>query len=565
MASTKINPFLRKAPVSDPETFYDIAKTAKSRDHFEWACCKTQARGVWSSWKMFLQDIIKPEPEALEMFKEDLKKLEDMPAEPFYQLKLNPRGDWQVTINELQTFEFPDRPISYEEAFIVVHMYLTDCVVQITGSKEFMVRHLVSQKHVWIPVSTKKLDELLKINRVLIAGDKKTKMMPLAAFLENPIVTKDLRKFHGRDFANDLDPTVFPVWPGHAHPFVEDVDMELIQPFLDHVRNVICNGNEEYYMTEMMKNAWMFQNPSLHMGWATVLVGEQGGGKNQYTNILCALWGELFCQANINDVKSVTGEKAYNILHYRKLVVLNELPPTRTVQGKKTEWETLKSRITDKTLKTRSMYHDFDLVSERNVTNYIFCTNNIDSILIEPSDRRYFILEVNDMKRGDKKYMKLLSEMAENPKFLSHLLSYLLKIDTSGLDVWEPLRTTLKEEMLESQEPLNLRYIKLDRWRTTHAGGRMGHADWSPFREIWADYRNWVLQDLGLDPDRFCGADNKFAGPLVMQKWIQKRSNVKPAQYRPAEKWIEYRKEQDRLQAEADAEEDEVIIEGVTE
>jgi hypothetical protein len=40
----------------------------------------------------------------------------------------------------------------------------------------------------------------------------------------------------------------------------------------------------------MMKNAWIFQNPQKHMNWATVLVGEQGTGKNQYTNVLCELW-----------------------------------------------------------------------------------------------------------------------------------------------------------------------------------------------------------------------------------------------------------------------------------
>jgi hypothetical protein len=38
------------------------------------------------------------------------------------------------------------------------------------------------------------------------------------------------------------------------------------------------------------------------MGWATVLVGEQGTGKGMYTDVLCKLWGDEWVQQNINSV-----------------------------------------------------------------------------------------------------------------------------------------------------------------------------------------------------------------------------------------------------------------------
>jgi hypothetical protein len=351
------------------------------------------------------------------------------------------------------------------------------------------------------------------------------------------------------------NPDCFPAWHGHKYTEVEQVNTELIQPFLDHVLNVICNGDRELYEVEMKKNAWIFQNPLHHMGWATVLVGSQGTGKSLYCNILCNLWGDLYSNPNVK-VKHVTDDKAYKIVHYRKLIVCNELPKFGSKEGQSTDWEILKSRITDKTLKMRSMYHDFEELQERNVSNYMFCTNNLDSVLISHDDRRYFVLEVSEDKKGDQEYFSLLFDLSESDEFLQHLLTYLLHYDVSGLNVHVPPLTETKKEIIESQEPYSLQFIKLkENWRK----GCEDDSQFVSFKSrIWHPYLRWLEDDMGLDSSRYGGRDNKFTAQLVAAKWLEKRKG-NPLACRPGVRLIKFWQEAEKVVAEEEEEEPEKV------
>jgi hypothetical protein len=372
------------------------------------------------------------------------------------------------------------------------HFFITNFCVMICHKNEYMVRVTQGREKVWVSMEMAQLRKILCKHSTYIPCkflSGKYRIMSYSEYLDEPIISQRIKKFLGRDFmASPQDPHCFPAWQGHRYPEVAKVDEELIRPFLEHVKNVICGGDEKLYEVEMKKNAWMFQNPIQHMGWATVLVGAQGTGKTLYSNILCNLWGDLYSNPNVK-VKHVTDDKAYNIIHYRKLIVCNELPSCHSKSGREADWDVLKSRITDNTVKMRGLYHDFDDFQERNVTNYMFCTNNLDSIYITHDDRRFFVLAVSDEKREDPEYFVRLFGLSEDEKFLRHLLTYLLRYDTSGLNIHLPPVTFAKEQMIEENEPYPLQFVKVKaNWKF---GGKR-EDQFVRFRDcLWRPYLQW--------------------------------------------------------------------------
>jgi hypothetical protein len=453
-----------------------------------------------------------------------------------------------VTLVEYQTIPMLKDPDEnnfgkpYDEHFARVfhHYFLTNCVVNIASTHDYMVR----LEKDWVPMSQNNLKKVLdKVTMNVITtdakGKKKVKKVYYSEYLDDPVVTQTMEKFHYRDFTDC--PGCFPVWQGHRFPKLAkgEVDEDLIKPFIDHVKNIICAGNKKLFKTEMQKNAWMFQNPKLHMDWSTLLVGPQGTGKTIYCNILCNLWGEVWSNPNVT-VSQVTNDISETVILYKKLVVCNELPRVTTRQGQHTEWQTLKSRISDNTVKVRKMRKNFDPNhQERNVTNYMFCTNNLDSVPMDEDDRRFFVLQVSDAQAKNVWYFSRLFRLSEDPLFLQHLLSYLLYYPCIGFDTHVPPMTDVKREMIEATQDYSVQYIKLRRWRK----GTDDHTEWVEFKRVWPDYLDWLKEEVGHTKD--AGAINRFTAPLIGAGWIEKRK-VKPVEIRPGANLLKiWRKEDD--------------------
>jgi hypothetical protein len=307
-------------------------------------------------------------------------------------------------------------------------------------------------KIIYEQMDKKHLCQRLETTALSVGGKKRL----ASRFLDEPDVCGVLKRFHHVDFCSP-DPTAFNLWRGYAVDPTEipEVDMTLIQPFLSHMREVICGGNEEYFHQELMKNAWMFQNPNDHLQWATVLIGEEGTGKNTfYTDVLCSLWGDDWTEPNITNMDTITDDRHKDTLAFKKLIIANEV---QDIERGHTSFDVLKSRITDHTYKLRNLFEQY--VTVRNVNNYIFCTNNYRSIRLGQQDRRYFILEVSDIHIQDLEYFTALFATFTD-EFRAHLLRYFLDYDLSEFNHRTPPLTELKEELQDEQKPLSQEFIE---------------------------------------------------------------------------------------------------------
>lgn len=176
---------------------------------------------------------------------------------------------------------------------------------------------------------------------------------------------------------------------------MEAVDETKIKGFLDHIREVIANNNEEVYEYILNWFSFIMQNPNGKTETALVITGEQGKGKNIFTNILCDLLNR-YSNRNITNIDHIIG-KFNTSVENMKLIVCNELSSAET--NKYLNSDSLKSVITEKTI-TIEEKNLSPRIAE-NVCNLILVSNNEIPVKLEYGDRRYVVSRSSSKYKGN--------------------------------------------------------------------------------------------------------------------------------------------------------------------
>jgi hypothetical protein len=369
---------------------------------------------------------------------------------------------------------------------------LSTCIALFDHGTRYIVKQTVERKTKYNIYDKAGLRTLLEAKSVDITlpGKRTPERKTYYKLFCLPQVCDCLQTFIGIDFYGQRE-DYFDVWAGFPFsvlPVEEAISMQLIQPWLDHVKDVICGGNERLYKLEIAKDAWIFQHPNEHVQWATVLMGPQGAGKNTYTDVSCSLWGAQYSEPCVNDVNHILEKGNQTLLAFKKVVVANELPPT--IRGSRA-FNKLKAFICDSeyTLKDLFKCH----VTIRNINNFIFISNNYDSIQIGLDDRRYFLLEVSADKVGHVAdyFVPLKATITE--EMLTHLLNYFLRFDVSQVaefSVLTPPVTELRRELVELWKTASQRFI--ESYRIDRNG--------EPLEVIYDAFVRWCFTDGQRNP-----------------------------------------------------------------
>ncbi len=168
-----------------------------------------------------------------------------------------------------------------------------------------------------------------------------------------------------------------------------------------HILNIWCDGSKPAYEYMMNWMAMMFQNPAEPAYTVPVLISKEGAGKNIITDILADAFGEH--ASLFNSPSDITG-RFNERLGTSVLVLLNEAT-TSDLHGKESRGK-LKSLITDKLLPIEAKYKKPIWVKNR--LHLMVTTNDDAPITMDESDRRFFILKMNDSRRRDSEYFKAL-------------------------------------------------------------------------------------------------------------------------------------------------------------
>lgn len=214
--------------------------------------------------------------------------------------------------------------------------------------------------------------------------------------------------------------------------------------FRDHLRDVVCSGDEGHfhYLLHWMANA--VQNPGRPGEVAVVLRGTKGSGKGTVANIFGKLFGSHYIAVSNRD--HLTGR--FNA-HLRDKVLL--FVDEGFWAGSKESEGVLKQLITEPYITFEQKFVDAE--PSLNCLHIIMASNESWVVPARGLERRFFVLDVADTRAQDTSYFGAIWEQMESGGYEA-MMHDLLEMDLSGFDLRRaPITEALADQMLHSLSP----------------------------------------------------------------------------------------------------------------
>jgi hypothetical protein len=346
-------------------------------------------------------------------------------------------------------------------------------LVYINGNWGFKVKNLNGWTIDWKTVHEAS-DEL----RIMIGTRDKVKkggiivQVPVTAWdiiQENnnrELFRKDLIKFYTED------PNEFSFFQGYKYSLVDEVDMTIIQPWLDHVKHIICNDDEIMYDYLMKWIAFTIKEKTRKTGTMLFIQSAQGSGKGDaFTDIICEILSG-YSSKNITRLDDITGQ-FNDTIENKRILVGNELKPADSA---KLNDDSLKCVATDNTFQCQTKHRA--VRTAQNVCQIILTTNHTDAIRLENSDRRFVIIRPNDKYAPklngktnplSKPYFDPLFRAINRVGFYNNLFTYFMNIDITNWNFREIPDNEARCDLLE-QSRCSLELFIQDRINEFGAG-----------------------------------------------------------------------------------------------
>jgi hypothetical protein len=169
---------------------------------------------------------------------------------------------------------------------------------------------------------------------------------------------------------------------------VKPKESDIINVWLDYVKEVICSNDEEDFDYFLNYFAHLFQKPSHHAGVALILKSDKGIGKNLILEpIQYILGSNLYFMST--KTKDLVGEFNKNV-RGRLLIVANEA----LFAGDFASLDNLKGLIADKEISVTAKHVDSE--TSDNYSRVIILSNRSSVINYDPTERRYRFFNCND-------------------------------------------------------------------------------------------------------------------------------------------------------------------------
>ncbi len=278
----------------------------------------------------------------------------------------------------------------------------------------------------------------------------------------------------------------FNLWKGFA---VAAKPGDLHETFLVHVRDNVCQGDEEAYRYLLGWMARAVQYPGEQGEVAVVLRGGKGTGKSFFAKHLGRLFGRHFL--HVSNPSHLVGN--FNS-HLRDAVLL--FADEAFYARDKKHASILKTLITEDTLQIEAK--GVDVETAPNYVHLIMASNDEHVVPASGDERRFFVLDVGEGQQQNSQYFGRIATDLEGGGYES-LLHFLLTYDLSGYDVRSvPQTNALKEQKLQTAEPWLAAIISM-----AERGETPDHDGWKLWDERKADEVSvqGIMEAAGLDPE----------------------------------------------------------------
>lgn len=255
--------------------------------------------------------------------------------------------------------------------------------------------------------------------------------------------------------------------------------------FLNHLLEVVCDGNEEYYRYHLGWLAHLVQRPEEKPGVAIIYKGRKRIGKDTVFEYV----GELFKNHYITVAHQDQMSGKFN-QHHSKALLLHMQEGFWA--GNKQAEGMLKYLITSTSVMIEPKgVNAFQIDS---VLRLFISSNERWVVPATEDEGRFFVLNVSDKRRGDHQYFAALRDemLGDGP---ASLLAYLQQYDISDFQV----RAVPDTEGLAEQKEHGLKNIEAW-WRDTLYRGEI---DGTQNREDGVENSMWAERHVRIDKSEF--------------------------------------------------------------
>lgn len=288
--------------------------------------------------------------------------------------------------------------------------------VILRGSQVLIMRHWIGEDGSGKLVFLNKRDFLLlqENNKLLIENDKgESKPLKIAQAWLEWSGRQGFEEIYfepcGKEYKNRYN-----LWRGWA---VEEKKEGKFNLFLNHIKDNICQGNEEYYSWLMAWLADLFQRPARKLGTALVLRGPMGIGKGVFANHIGRLLGIHYMP--ITQSSQLTGKFNAHMAD-KVLMFVDEGWWSDEKYGE----GVLRALITEPEVTIEMKGRD--AVTFPSFTRFIIAANADWVVPLGMGDeRRFVILDVGSAKQRNNAYFMAIKQQMESGGY-EGLLHYLL-------------------------------------------------------------------------------------------------------------------------------------------
>lgn len=270
---------------------------------------------------------------------------------------------------------------------------------------------------------------------------------------------------------DSADKDIFNLWRGFAAKMVEDAkyDEAKVKLFIDFIKEVVCNNNEEHCDIILNWLSAMVQNPTKRIPIYLLMVGGQGIGKSTFSEFIRKYiigYRISSTQATIDDALGQWNGWAESCV----LDIIEELPTLKN--GGDDRFNKFKEMVSGETLRINNK--NINPYEVKNLLHIIINTNHKYSMACEGDDRRCFALEINNKYQitdDDKinnatkynecvKYWNNIHQNFSNQEFGNMFFTYLMKFNINYDKLKKAPITNLKQEIIDSNKCNAVVYVE---------------------------------------------------------------------------------------------------------
>lgn len=207
---------------------------------------------------------------------------------------------------------------------------------------------------------------------------------------------------------------------------------------IQHIKNILCNGNEDAGNYFIQWLAHLFQYPDQKPTVAIFLKSVEGTGKGSLFRLLQKMLGVHAGQ--INGSQLVT--RNFNSILIAKLLIFADEVNLMDSEA----FDKIKGLISEPICQLEKKGIEAEPMA--NLARFIFASNHEEVFPAGKRERRFLLIEASSEKSNDKEYWKKFNRLIKTEEYAGVFLHYLLNMDLTNFD---PFNAPMTKELIEQK------------------------------------------------------------------------------------------------------------------